>query len=94
MAASQTITFAYNSDSGSDPKAVTIRVTDISTGEIIAGATVVINGPSDYSFNGVTDTSGCVALGVIAPGTYSIVTTAVGFLPSNADTVANDRFVI
>jgi len=92
---SLTVRFALTAGgtSGTDPKDTVIEVKDISTGAVIAGATVVIDGPS-YSFSGTTGTEGTVHLGVLQPGEYKIVTSATTYLSSNADNIANDRFVI
>lgn len=93
MSDSLTIKFAYDANTGISDKEVIIEVKDYSTNSAIAGAKVVISGPS-YNFTGTTDTNGRINLGVISPGEYQIVTTATNYMSSNEDFLANDRFVI
>jgi len=91
---SLTVRFAYNAESGSEEKNVVLQVKDISTGDSIAGATVIITGANGYSYTGLSADNGQCNLGVLRPGTYNVVTTAANYIPSNLDSIANDRFVI
>ncbi len=97
MATSTTIRFSINPDgtlTDDTEKDVVIEVIDYSTGSPIPGAHSIISGPGGLSFNKYTDINGRINLGVLPHGTYEIVTTAVNYMASNDDFLANDRFTI
>ena len=94
--ATLTITFRRTAEgeTPAQPRDVLLTIKDYCTDAILPGASVLISGPNGYQFSGVASQTGTISLSQLKPGEYSIVTSKAGYLTSNDDAIANDRFTV
>jgi len=71
-----------------EDKLVTIKVRDFNTKELLGGAKVYVDG----QFVGVTASDGSISIGQTQSGTHSILIEKTGYIPSDKDGLANDKF--
>jgi hypothetical protein len=72
------------------PGSLTGTVTSLSSnpvGAVIAGATVTATDSNNNTYTGVTNAQGVYTIANLVPGTYGVVATASGYLPSNSVSV-------
>jgi len=87
---SASLTLDIDETCAEEANEVTIVVKDFVTGNVISGASVVI----DRNFVGTTDVNGTVYAGLLAGGSHQIRTTAPGYTDSDNDLLGNDEFVV
>ena len=85
------VDYVVDGDPVPEPTAVNIVVTDFCTGDVVAGASVYVNG----SLVGTTNSAGSVYAGMLNPGqTYTLRVTASGYTDSDNDILNNDSFTV
>lgn len=77
-----------------EPRDIELLVVDYCTEAVLPDAVVVISGPNGYSYTGTASGTGIVSLPGLYPGEYTIKTTKAGYLDSDLDAIANDRFTV
>ena len=91
--ATLTVTFR-NTTVSAQPRDVVLSIKDYCTDALLPGASVVISGPEGYQFTGTASQTGMISLSQLKPGVYTVLTTKAGYLPSDEDALANDRFTV
>jgi len=88
------LTIHFKRSASSQPRDVLLKVKNYCTDALLPGASVTITGPNGYSFTGQASPTGEIALSQLIPGEYTVKTTLAGYVPSDADALANDRFTV
>lgn len=91
---SASLTIHFKRSTSTQPRDVLLVVKNYCTDALLPGATVQITGPNGYSFSGQASGTGEIALSQLVPGEYTVKTTLAGYVPSDEDALANDRFTV
>lgn len=96
MASSSTaLTINFNpADNPGQPRDIELLIVDYCTEAVLPDAVVTISGPNGYSYTGAASSTGIVSLPGLYPGEYTIKTIKPGYLDSDLDAIANDRFTV
>jgi len=88
------LSITFRNTASTQPRDVVLAIKDYCTDALLPGASVVITGPNGYLFSGVASQTGIISLSQLKPGVYTVRTTKAGYLPSDEDALANDRFTV
>lgn len=70
---------------------VILRIIDACNDDPVPGAQVIVDGTL---VEGITNVDGKINVGILSEGTYDIIVTADGFVPSNEDQLDNDQIEV